>query len=238
MLDAYQPILLLTALWPTQEFEFPADRAALAGRLREVFAEFGEHHVVQGPEVAMPPEVPRVVLLGEGRQWALELAPGKISLRRNARRGATLADLFGEEQGLLLGVQAWLAENLNFRAYRLGVLVHLFCNTRSSANEKIAQYYLQPRAASGPKPHEIQLGLLARPVLGDGSAVNRWLRVRPLRTVDARHVDFAAQFEIDINTLPENTQVKTARDVGAFLDAARHYIETEIPVLNDEDFLA
>jgi hypothetical protein len=116
--------------------------------------------------------------------------------------------------------------------------MHLFCNTRSSANEKISQYFLQPRAVAGPSPHEIQLGLLARPVLADGTAVNRWLRVHPLRTVDARHVDFAAQFEVDINTPPENTQLKTARDVASFLDAARQYIETEIPVFNDEDFLA
>ena len=67
--------------------------------------------------------------------------------------------------------------------------------------------------------------------------VNRWLRVKPLRTTDPRHLDFAAQVELDLNTLVDDTRLRTAADIQAFLKAACKHILSEVPLLHDPEFL-
>jgi hypothetical protein len=239
MLDAYRPISLMLAGWPTPQFEFPADAAELGDRLREHFTLFQEKQVMQiiGPG-APPPELARLILLGQGRQWILELAPAKLSLRRMIQSPEPLTVLFDQHRETWLPIQSWLAENHNLRIYRLGLVVQFFCDTRSSANERIAGYFLQPRALQGQAPHEVHVSLLARLTFEPGIIVNRWLRVQPLRTSDPRRLDFAAKIEVDVNTLAEDTQVRSARELTQFLETARRHIETEIPVLSDPDFLA
>lgn len=238
MHEAYRPISLMTALWPTQDFQFPADPCELARRLCEVFPLFNEQGTVAPlADENLQQEWPRLVLLGEQRMWALELAPGKVSLRRSANQPLGLAELFEAQHGLLGHVHAWLAENLGFRVYRMGMMIEIFCNTRSSANEKISQYFLHPRALQGQTPYEVQLGILSRVHLYGTVMVNRWLRVRPLRTIDPRRVDFAAQIEVDLNTLPEDTQVRTARDLSDFLNAACRHVDQEIALLADGEFV-
>jgi len=241
LLEQFRPISAVLVLWPTPEFEFPEDHGAFAQRLRAVFPAFNEHRLFQAAQGALPPELPRVALTGDRRRWTLELAPARITLARNLQ-GLTPAEagldtLLRELREQAGRVQAWLAENLNLRVYRIGLVVQFFCNTRSSANEKIAQYFLQPRALQGQTPHELNLGLLNRLALADNVVVNRWLRVRPLRTNDARRLDFAAQIELDYNTLPEDTRQKTAREVAEFIQAAERNMQDDIPVFNDVDFL-
>jgi hypothetical protein len=59
-----------------------------------------------------------------------------------------------------------------------------------------------------------------------------------MRTRDVRRLDFAAQVQIDLNTMAEDTQVKTGRELALFLDAAFHHLQHDIPLLEDPDFLA
>jgi hypothetical protein len=237
MHEAYRPVSLILALWPTQEFQFPADANQLGNRLREQFGLFDEQRPSAPVPGAMQEEWPRVILLGQQRHWALELAPAKISLRWAINEPMPFGQILEKHWSALAPIHAWLAENLNFRVYRLGMVTQIFCNTRSSANEKISQYFLHPRALQGQAPYEVQLGILSRVSLSNESMVNRWLRVRPLRTIDPRRVDFAAQIEVDVNTLPEDTQIKTARDLNAFYEAVGHHLENDIPLLNTSDFV-
>lgn len=239
MLEDYRPISLMVAFWPTGEFEFPQDPAALAERLQGQFGLWTEKRLVNvqaGQQV--PPEVPRLVLLGDQRQWVLELGPTKVTLRYLPRAPQGLEGVNEAFRQQLVSIQSWLAEALNLRVYRLGWVLQLFCNTRSSANEKIAAYFLQPRALQGSVPHEVQVNLLSRLALANGMSVNRWLRVRPLRSVDPRRVDFAAQIEVDINTLPEETSAKSAVEISAFLDAVHRYVRDDLPLLQDANFFA
>jgi len=237
MHEAFRPITLVVAFWPTQDFQFPGDLNQFGERLSQQAPLFNEQRIGPpgGPEMQL--EWPRLIMLGDERRLALELAPGKISLRVAFNQPAPLDQIFDSTHQKLAPVLAWLAENFDFRVYRLGMLIQFFCNTRSSANEKIAQYFLQPRALQGQQPYEIQLGILSRINLYADVLVNRWLRVRPLRTIDPRRVDFAAQIEVDINTLPEDTQVKNARDILDFFLAIAHYLDTQVPLLNDGEFV-
>ena len=170
MLDQFKPTDMLLALWPTGECEFPGELEPFAQRLQTQFPVFVQRRVLQAPAGApLPPDLPRLALVGEKNRWVLELAPQRVSLRLNNTQAsvhsvAEMFDLFGQMLGPL---QAWLAENMNLKAYRLGLIFHLFCNTRASANQKVAQYFLQPRALQGQQPHEIQLGIHARVPLGE-----------------------------------------------------------------------
>lgn len=238
MHEAYRPISLLTALWPTQDYQFPTDVEGFGRRMQLQFPNYNEV-VVNMPQAGAPvqSEWPFVTMMGEQRQWTLELAAGKVTLRRSNAQNLSMMELFGQQQAQLAPVLAWLSENYNFRTYRLGSVTHFFCNTRSSANEKIATYFLQPRATMGQQPYDVQLGLLNRVTLYDDVLVNRWLRVRPLRSIDARRVDFAAQVEVDINTLPEDTAVRSARDIQDFFEAVCEHLDHEIPLLADGEFV-
>lgn len=250
MLTVFQPNTLLVALWPTQEFMFPADVTELGRRLREVFPQFTEERlVVAAGGVDLPSEVARLVLLS-GDAWVLELAPARVSLRLarplqagvgsqlESDSGAALAALCAAHRELLAPLHAWLADQMAFHACRIGVVVQFFCETRASANSKIAQYFLHPRALQAQPPLEIDLGLLARLALDNGTLVNRWLRIRPLRTMDNRHLDFAAQIELDLNTLTEDTRVRGGPELAQHLAAVERHITRDMPLFHDPDFLA
>lgn len=238
MHEAFRPISLLTALWPTQDYQFPADLEGFGQQLTQQFPQFNELRIALPPGGQPQAEWPYISLLGEQRHLTLELAPQKISLRRGVQQPQQpLDELFKQQYNLLAPILAWMAENTNFRPYRLGTVVHLFCNTRSSANEKIAGYFLTPAATMGQTPYDVNLSILARINLYDDVMVNRWLRVRPLRSIDARRVDFAAQVEVDINTFPEDTRVRSARDVAEFMEAVLEHLDNEIPMLAAGDFV-
>lgn len=237
MHEAYRPVSLLTALWPTQDFQFPQDLEGFARRLQLQFPLFNEAQVSPPPSGPPQPEWPCVILMGEQRLWTVELAPGKVSLRRAVSQPVEPGALFAQQHAVLAPLHAWLAENYNFRAYRIGTVAVLFCNTRSSANEKIANYFLHPRVTQGQAPYDVQLGLLNRINLYDNVMVNRWLRVRPLRSIDSRRVDFAAQVEVDVNTMPEDTAIRTAPDIEEFLRAVCDHLDHEIPILADGEFV-
>lgn len=237
MHEAYRPISLLAALWPTQDYQFPQDVEGFGRRLQQQFPLFNELHINMPPDGQLQPEWPYITLMSEQRHWTLELAPGKVTLRRSISQTPEFEDIFVQHHAALSPVLAWLSENYNFRAYRMGMVVHLFCNTRSSANEKIMNYFLQPRATMGATPYDVQLGLLNRINLYDDVMVNRWLRVRPLRSIDSRRVDFAAQIEVDINTLPEDTSVRSAREISEFFNAVCEHLNNDIPLLADGEFV-
>ena len=240
MLEAYRPTSLLIVLWPTQDFEFPEDTQAWGERLRAQFEIFTQQRVVRVPPgQALPPELPRLALVGADQRWIAEFAPVKLSLRLHDPRGfATLGPMFEAFSAQCSRLHSALAESHNLRVYRVGLVTQFFCETRSSANEKIAHYFLQPRALQGAPASEIQLGIHSRLTQRGGRMVNRWTRVTPLRSIDASHVDFAAQIEVDINTMAEDTGVKTGRDIAEFLDQTRVHMEEDMPLLGDAGFLA
>lgn len=235
MLNEYRPMAALLALWPTQDFEIPVDGNAFSQRLRETMPHYKAARVLQGEVTKAPRDMARVQLQSEGNQWALDLAPARVALRRNLREPMPMPELFTGLRDESLRLNTWLAENANFRVYRIGCLVQFFCPTRSSSNAKIGQYFLQPRALQGENPQEVNVNVLNRLTLGEWM-VNRWLRVRPLRNQE--QMDFAAQIEIDINTLPEDTSAKTGRDIEQFLTDVQKHMEEDVPLLKDGDFLA
>jgi hypothetical protein len=239
MLDAYRPMQLMMSLWPTAEFELPTeDIASFGRRMCEQFPVFSSVQALQVVGGEAPPDLPRLALLSEPRRWILELAPARVNLRRMADGEASLAALAEEARTLLASLHSWLAEQANLRVWRVGLVVDFFCHTRSSASEKIAHYFLQPRALQGAMPNEAHVALHNRLVIGEDLMVNRWIKVQPMRAVGPPRVDFAVQAQVDLNTMAEDTRVKTGRELVAFLDAAAQHVENDVPLLADPDFLA
>lgn len=244
MLEAFRPVSLIVGTWPTDDFHLPEPLSDFGKQMVERFAWFERVKELKvaglvGPanQLNLGLDVPRLILEGSRQSWQLEVAPQKMNFRRLVREPTRTVELFEQVVECLLPMQAWLAENYNLRVYRIGALLHLFCNMRSSANERMAAHLLQSAAMQGRPAHAIHLSVLSRLSLEGGQAVNRWTRIQPLRSRDARHVDFAAKIEIDINTLPENTQTKTSREIRQFLEDVAVHIDRDMPLLQDETFI-
>ena len=240
MLSDFHPTDVLLSYWPTGEFELSDDVSELGKRLREQFPRFTHLRRVQvaGSAGPPPPQVPRMILMADQGRWTLELGMQRVMLRRRAPRGGSLSAMLDEIMELSVPLHAWLAENANLRVYRLGLVAQLMYDTHSSASAKIADYFLQPRALQGGAPSEVQVGVHSRLTLGGGMMVNRWVRARPLRTADNRRLDLAAQIEVDLNTMGEDTQVKTGREISTFLEETSRHLLEDLPLIHDPDFLA
>lgn len=237
MLEQFRPVSTMIALWPTQEFEFGNDWQAMSQAIRERFDIFDQTQFVQAPNgQQLPPELPRLILRGDSQQWILEISPAKIVFHRLARQSRPLGEVFNELKSQLTTLVAWLAEKYNFHAYRIGSLTRWVCLTRSSANAKIADYFLTARALQGQGPHEIQMNVLAKVNIGS-EMTNRWFRIRPMRSHDGRQVDFSSHIEVDINTLPEMTQKRRSVEIEQFLTDVELHIN-QMPFFSDPSFNA
>lgn len=240
MLEAWKPTSILIVLWLTQEAEYPEDYQVFGQNICRKFSLFNRQQIVQPPPgTRLHPETARLILMTEPRRLITELAPAKVSLRiLNEGSKESLSGLHASIRELLLQMHAWLAENINLRVYRVGMVTQLCCNMKSSATEKLAGYFFQPRALQKQAPNEIQLNIHSRLTLDGGILANRWLRARPLRTNDRRQLDFGAQFEIDLNTMIEDSQVKTSRDIDQFVRSALKHNMEDLPLFHDDDFFA
>lgn len=88
----------------------------------------------------------------------------------------------------------------------------------------------------GDRLQELQIQALARPTLYGDRVVNRWVRVKPLRSNDERRTDMAMGVEVDINTLPEDSYDLSANDIEEFIKHARAHIEEQVPILQEPAF--
>jgi hypothetical protein len=238
MLEAWKPLSILVVLWPTQEVEYPEDYQEFGQKICSRFSRFNRQQIVKPPPgTSLHPETARLILMAENPRLIAELAPSKVSLRiLNEGSKTALPDLHESIRETLLQLHAWLAEIINLRVYRIGMVTQLFSNTKSSAAEKLASYFFQPRALQGQAPTEIHLNIHSRLTLDGGIMANRWIRAKPLRTNDRRQLDFGAQFEIDLNTMIEDSQVKTPGDIDQFVRAGLKHNMEEVPLFHDGEF--
>ncbi len=240
MLEPWKAQSILIVLWSTQEAEYPEDYQVFSQSMCRKFSLFNRQKIVRAPPgTSLHPETARLILMTEPCRLITELAPAKVSLRilsEDSRE--SLSGLHESIRDLLLQMHAWLAENINLRVYRVGMVTQLCCNMKSSATEKLAGYFLQPRALQNQVPNEVQLNIHSRLTLDGGILANRWLRARPLNTNDRRQLDFGAQFEVDLNTMIEDSQVKTSRDIDQFVRSALKHNMEDLPVFHDDDLFA
>src|SRR5688572_15865906 len=109
MNEAFRPISIVSALWPTQDFQFPAEVEKLGEQLRQQAGQINEQQIINQPPPGPPqPEWPRLILLGDQQRLALEVAAAKITLRRTINNALDLTEVFEAHWSLLSPIHAWL----------------------------------------------------------------------------------------------------------------------------------
>lgn len=196
------------------------------------------------PKNAPPDSIQAVFSSADGRK-ILEVAPAKLQLRvmpgeivesNGPQRGlkpSGVAESFANFIPFATKVHNVFVEHFGATANRIGLLSELFAPIGGSANQRIQRSILASANHFGERLQEIEIRALSRPTLYGDRVVNRWVRVRPLRSNDERHADLALGIEVDINTLPEDSYDLSAQDVEKFLQEVQKHIEEKVPLLHD-----
>lgn len=198
-----------------------------------------------------PPDAIRARFQSADQRKILEVAPAKIQFRmlpgevvetgQGGQRGlrpAGIAESFAAFLPVALKVHSVFSEHFGATANRIGLLTELFAPLGASANQRMQKALLSSGHHFGDRLQELQINALAKPTLDGERVVNRWVRVKPLRSNDERRADMAMGVEVDINTLPEDSYDLTTSDIDAFIRNVQKHIEEKIPLFQDESFFA
>ena len=238
MLPDYNPVSIFVGLFSSKWVHF--EPAELAGRLKSLLADFDLPPALPNVPQNAPGEMPRVMLLGDGKNRILELAPKKVNLRLICQPGQKSFDeLFEQFLGMLSNVVYKVTE-YEFSFNRVGIILTLFREFREnghpvSGNQKLIDYFFQQRDIFKPTPSETQLNVHSQFDLSAEVPVNRWIRFRPLRR-NPDNEDCALQVEIDLNTLPQLNRQVSLQDITDFLILAKTHVASEIDFLSNPEF--
>ncbi|MCC6546708.1 hypothetical protein IT570_06020 [Candidatus Sumerlaeota bacterium] len=185
----------------------------------------------------------------DGRK-ILEVAPAKLQFRmlpgelteqtQGGARGlkpGTLSESFESFIPQAMKIHSVFNEHFGATAVRIGLLTELFVPVGASSNQRMQKALLSNANHFGDRLQELQIQALAKPVLDGERAVNRWIRVKPLRSNDERQADLAMGVEVDINTLPEDNYDLTTADIEKFLRSVKKHIEEKIPLFQDNTLI-
>lgn len=221
------------------------DFAKLAEQLPWRLPEFdGQPRVAQNVPKNAPKDQPQAVFSSADGRKVLEVAPTKIQFRMLP---GEVVDTGGPQKGLkplgiaesfaaflpnAMKVQSVFSENYGATATRVGIFTEMFAHLGASANQRMQKTLLSSNHF-GDRLLELNIQALSKQTLDGDRAVNRWVRVKPLRSNDERRADLAMGVEVDINTLPEDAYDLTAADVESFIKSVQTHIEEKIPLLHD-----
>lgn len=207
----------------------------------------GQPRIAQNVPKETPPDQARAIFQSADGRKVLEVAPAKLQLRvmpgevietggpQKGLRPFGIADAFNEFVPLAVKVNSVFTEHYGAATNRIGVMAELFAHLGASSNQRMQRTLLATSNHFGDVLQEINIQALAKPTLS-GRVVNRWLRVRPLRSNDDRQSDLAIAVQVDINTLAEDTYDLAAGDVEKFIRGVQSHIETDIPLLQEAAF--
>ncbi len=226
------------------------------------FKQFLEHLPWRLPELDGPPRVnqqippnapkdmTRAVLSSRDQRIILEMAPAKLQLRvmpgdlieaeGDPNRKGLKTVGFGEacEKTFAQAMRIFnvFSEHYSLKCNRVGVMTEFIAPIGSSANQRLQRYFLGGKDFFGERLHETAIHALAKMSLGTPDRqVNRWVRVRTVRSSDQEARDIAIGIEVDINTVPEDTYDMSASEMETFFNGVRSHVENRIPFFNDED---
>lgn len=207
----------------------------------------GQPRLAQNVPANAPADSPRAVFMSQDQRKVLEIAPAKIQLRvlpgevvetdgpQKGLKPFGISEAFADFLPLAVKVHSVFSEHYGATANRIGLMAEMFAHIGASANQRMQKSMLANSNHFGDRLTELNIQALAKPTLGD-RVVNRWIRVRPLRSNDERGADLAMAVQVDINTLAEDTYDVTAADVESFINNVKSHIENNIPLLQDGAF--
>ena len=248
MISKYQVPQLFLGLFlrkmDVQDFRKMAE--TLPWRLPELD---GQPRVAQNVPKDAKPDQARAAFMAQDGRKVLEVAPAKLQFRMlpgevidngpNKPKGLKpygLEQAFDEFIPMVMKIHNTFSEHYGASVNRIGVMVEMFAHLGASANQRMQQNLLASSNHFGERLQELNIQALSKPTLGADRQVNRWIRVRPLRSNEQQGQDLAMAVQVDINTPAEETYDLTATDIESFLKNVREHIETGIPLLQDASF--
>jgi hypothetical protein len=218
---------------------------SLPWRLPELDA---QPRIAQNVPKNAPPDQPIAAFASGDGRMLLELAPAKIQFRmlpgevvetggpQKGLKPYGIEEAFEHFVPVAMKVHSVFSEHYGATANRIGLLTELFAHLGASANQRMQQVLLQPGHHFGERLQEFHMQALTKPTLYGDRQVNRWVRVKPLRSNDERRLDLALGVEVDINTLPDDTYDINAAEVEQVLGEVKKHLLTQVPLLQEEGF--
>lgn len=193
-----------------------------------------------------PPDGVRARFLSADQRKVLEVAPAKLQFRMlpgevveqqpggpKGLRPGSIQESFDAFIPAAMKIHSVFSEHYGATTVRIGLLTELFVPIGASANQRMQKALLSAGGHFGDRLQELQIQALARPTLEGDRVVNRWIRVKPLRSSDERRADMAMGVEVDINTLPEESYDFSTSDVESFLKNVQKHVEEKIPLFQE-----
>jgi hypothetical protein len=172
-----------------------------------------------------PPSVPVIVLKTKDEKQVLNVAHDRLDYRQFVRgaKPATLPEVWGACDVILGQIAEYLTVKQPAAVWRLGLVVQLFAKLDYSANAHLLGAYLREGVFEGAT--DVHLNALHRTSVAD-IAVNRWIRLKPVRNKENPADDSAMIAEIDINTLAEQQTEFSHEEIEDFFGGAYDHIRT------------
>lgn len=248
MIDKYQVPQIFLGLF-LRKLDV-TDYRKLAETLPWRLPEFdGQPRVAQNVPKNAAADAARAAFSSADQRRVLEVAPAKLQLRvlpgevvetQGPQKGLKpfgLQQSFEEFLPIAQKVHSVFSEHYGATANRIGVMVEMFAHLGASANQRMQRSLLSTSNHFGERLNELNIQALSKPTLGGDRTVNRWLRVRPLRSNEGGQ-DLAMAVQVDINTMADDTYDLQTSDVESFITAVQNHISNDIPLLKDESFFA
>ena len=224
------------------------DFKKLAEQLPWRLPEFdGQPRLAQDVPKNAPKDQPQAIFASADGRMVLEVAPLKLQFRmlpgevvetggpQKGLKPLGIAESFAAFLPVALKVHNVFSEYHGATATRVGIFTEMFAHIGASANQRMQKTILASNHF-GDRLVELNIQALSKQTLDGDRSVNRWVRVKPLRSNDERRADLAMGVEVDINTLPEDAYDLTSADVESFITSVQKHIEEKVPLLHDGAF--
>ena len=177
-----------------------------------------------GPQ-AVPPNVPIIVLKTKDEKQHLNVGRDRLDYRQFFRGGppVSLPEVWSRYDVILGQIGEYLTVKQPATVWRLGFVVQFFAKLDFSANAHLANAYLREGAFEGAT--DLQINALHRASVAD-IAVNRWIRLKPVRNKDNPTDDSAMIAEIDINTPADQSADLSQEEIEDFFGGAYDHLRT------------
>lgn len=196
-----------------------------------------------------PADVARIAFTSQDTRKVLELAPAKLQFRmvpgelvkmednRMNLKTSGFAEAFEQFIPQVMRIHSVFADHYGLVANRVGVLTEMIAPLGNgvSSNQRMHEHFFGGKNLFGDRLHELHVHALSKTtIMEEGRGINRWIRVRTLRSGDAGAKDVAIGVEVDVNTLPDDNYDLSGSDIEKFLTGVKDHLASEVPLFTDE----
>lgn len=215
----FKVVLRQAAAW-TEEFD-PGTRQIMGLATEEWATIFDGDPVILPPGPGLPPEIPRVTIRSNDRQWRLQVASNRLDVFWEGQTGLPVLDADDFTQAVVGTIRAYSELSERIRFMRMAYVVRRLAESESPSRE-LAAHFCRAELLEGPlkRPEHFELHAHKKYMPAELPEVNSWVRWTTARIADA-DIPVLSVLQ-DLNTLAEDTPERryTMDDIGRFYQRA------------------